>query len=515
MVLIIDDDAETRSLLTTILAQEGYDVRAADGGELAFASLSVVRPELVLLDIRMPGIDGLEVCRRLKSDAGTRDIPVIFLSASEELSERVEGFRLGGVDFVPKPFQREELLARVRTHLELGRLRASLEAQVEARTGELRESEERFRTMANSAPVMIWASGVDKQRTFFNRGWLEFTGGRLEDDLGDGWARHVHRDDQSRCYATYSSSFDERREFQMEYRLRRADGEFRWVLDSGVPRFTPDGSFCGYVGSCTDITDLKQNHERVLASQKLESLGVMAAGVAHDFGNLLASVFAEVDLALEEMPPEAPGRESVQRIAAVATYAKEIVKMLMDSAGAGIETNALEPVDVSALVEQTLRLLARSISKLAVVRTCLATGLPLVYGNASQIRQVVLNLITNACESLGGMQGVISVATENAVLSSQSSNRDPVLTEGAYVRLKVADTGCGMTTETRARIFDQFFTTKSYGRGLGLAAVHGIVRSHNGAINVVSAPGAGTTFEILLPCIAHGDKSRSAADSLI
>src|SRR5262249_48088435 len=152
------------------------------------------------------------------------------------------------------------------------RLRAKLEAQVEARTAELRESEERFRTMANSAPVMIWASGTDKKCTFFNRGWLKFTGRSLDEELGDGWLQDVNPDERVECHATYSASFDERQEFQMEYRLRRADGEFRWVLDSGAPRFAPDGSFCGYVGSCTDITDLKQNHERMLASQKLESL---------------------------------------------------------------------------------------------------------------------------------------------------------------------------------------------------------------------------------------------------
>src|SRR3954447_26079348 len=118
-ILIVDDESECRTLLAAVLTAEGYEVRVADGGPLALASLAVNRPELILLDIRMPGMDGFEVCRRIKQNADTRDIPVMFLSASRKLSERVEGFRLGAVDYVAKPFQREELLARVHTHLEL------------------------------------------------------------------------------------------------------------------------------------------------------------------------------------------------------------------------------------------------------------------------------------------------------------------------------------------------------------------------------------------------------------
>src|SRR4051812_45358564 len=180
-ILIVDDEPESRTLLTAILTEHRYQVRAADGGELALATLSHTRPELILLDIRMPNMNGFEVCRQLKNRTDTRDIPVMFITASGDMEEKLEGLRLGAVDYVTKPFQREELLARVRTHVELGRLRAHLEDQVAARTAELRESEERFRNMANAAPVMIWASGMDKLCTFINRRWLEFTGRRFDE----------------------------------------------------------------------------------------------------------------------------------------------------------------------------------------------------------------------------------------------------------------------------------------------------------------------------------------------
>jgi PAS domain S-box-containing protein len=497
-ILVVDDESESRTLLTEILAAEGFDARAADGGELALASLPLNQPELILLDIRMPGIDGFEVCRRLKAREDTRDIPVIILSASGESADRVEGLRLGAVDFVTKPFQREELLARVRTHLELRRLRLRLEHRVAERTAELRESEERFRTMADAAPVMIWISGADGRGAFFNHGWLEFTGRTIDQESGVGWVDGIHPDDRERWSATCASSFDARRSFDSEFRLRRADGEYRWVLNRGVPRFSPDGLFAGYIGSCIDITDLKQHHDRLLASQKLESLGVMAAGVAHDFGNLLGAIYGETDLALSDLAPGAPGRENVEKIAELANRATEIVRMLMTSAG-GRGRDEFGLVDLSSEVEQMLRLLKVSISKRAEVRSSLPKGLPAVRGNVAQIHQVVINLITNASDALGGQPGMISVSTDITHLAPGFEHALPNLPEGDYVRLQVADTGCGISPETRSKIFDQFFTTKSVGRGLGLAAVHGIVRSHGGAISVDSAPGKGATFQVLFP----------------
>jgi two-component system, cell cycle sensor histidine kinase and response regulator CckA len=502
MILVVDDESDSRKLLSSILSSEGYTVRTADGGELALASVVVRRPELILLDLRMPDMDGFEFCRTLKENADTRDIPVIILSGSGGMVEKVEGLRLGAVDYITKPFQREELVGRVRTHLELARLRANLEQQVEQRTNELWESEQRFRTMADAAPAMIWASDVDKRRTFFNKGWLEFTGRSEEQQFGDGWVDGVHPDDRADYIAKYSAAFEARLSVEVEYRLRRADGEYRCVLERGVPRFIPDQGFAGYVSSCIDLTDVKQSHARLVSASKLESLGLMAAGVAHDFGNVLGSISSETELALSELPPHSVIREDLERILGLVDHAKEFVRMLMDSAGAGVDPKALEPVDVSSVTEQIVRLLKTSVSKHAVIETNLASNLQAVLGSAAQIRQVIVNLVTNASEALVNTHGVITVSTEAVHLDSgHAVGEVSKLGDGEYIRLRVSDTGCGISAETRARMFDQFYTTKANGRGLGLATVHGIVRSHGGAITVASVPGAGSTFDVLLPCV--------------
>ncbi|HEY1336892.1 MAG TPA: PAS domain-containing protein [Bryobacteraceae bacterium] len=362
----------------------------------------------------------------------------------------------------------------------------------------LKESEERFRSMADTAPVMIVASGPQYNATFFNQGWLTFTGRTLDQELGEGWTAGLHPDDRDTTLAALRASFEARRYCHIEYRLRRADGEYRWVHCNGVPQFQPDGAFAGYIGCATDITDLKRSYEAAFARQKLESLGVLAGGVAHDFNNLLSSILADTELLHEELPDGGPARETAARIGLVARRAAEIVGELMAYAGKG--SAAFEPVDLSALTSEMLQLLKVSISKHAGLRIHFPPDLPPVAGNASQLRQVIMNLILNASESLGGADGTISVTGELIQFTADSASAGGTnLSPGDYIRLEVRDTGSGMSEDIRAKIFDPFFTTKAAGRGLGLAAVQGIVRSHGGAIHVESAPDRGSAFAMLLP----------------
>jgi PAS domain S-box-containing protein len=359
----------------------------------------------------------------------------------------------------------------------------------------LRESEARFRDMADTAPVMIWISGPDKLATFFNRGWLDFTGRTMEAETGLGWASSVHPDHRQACMAAYSSAFEDRHVWTGQYLLRRVDGEYRWALCSGSPRFDEDGTFEGYIVSFSDITDVRNAQEASMARQKLESLGILTGGIAHDFNNLIGSIYATAEIAeSNEAEGVFPGEE-IRSIKAIAKRASGIVRQL--TIYAGDEAWELALVDLSELVREMLDLIRISVSKSAEVRSDLRATLPAFLGNAPQIEQVVMNLILNASDALGGKAGVITVRTSGD--------------EMGHVILEVSDTGCGISKEARAKIFDPFYTTKGSSRGLGLAVVQGVVRAHKARIDIVSEPGEGTTFRISWPAAKSGADAALAA----
>jgi CheY-like chemotaxis protein/two-component sensor histidine kinase len=228
-------------------------------------------------------------------------------------------------------------------------------------------------------------------------------------------------------------------------------------------------------------------------------VGTLAGGIAHDFNNLLGGVLAEAELALEELATGSRPEEELNLIRKMAIRGSEIVRELMIYAGKESENHGL--VDVSQTAKEMVELLKISVSKHATLETDLGQDLPPVRTNAAQIRQIVMNLVTNASEALGEHDGVIRVTTKCVRVSPDSSAAiSDILDDGDYLQLEVSDTGRGMAPEMRARVFDPFFTTKSAGRGLGLAVVDGLVRGLGGKIHVASEPGSGTTFQVLLPC---------------
>jgi signal transduction histidine kinase len=243
-----------------------------------------------------------------------------------------------------------------------------------------------------------------------------------------------------------------------------------------------------------------RSEEQLRNAQKLESLGVLAGGIAHDFNNLLVGVLGNAGMALLELPEDSPARQPIRDIEVSAQRAAELTRQMLAYSGRG--RVHVEPVDLSQVVEEMSQLLRRVISRQAQLSLRLRRGLPAVVADVTQIRQVVMNLITNASDALGETHGTITLETsvvEATPAMLSSTYLDEALPAGLYICLEVSDTGSGMSPETAARIFEPFFTTKFTGRGLGLAAVLGIVRGHKGAIDVQSAPGAGTTFQVLLP----------------
>ena len=290
-------------------------------------------------------------------------------------------------------------------------------------------------------------------------------------------------------------------------RYRTKTGDEVWASVAFVPVRVAD-AFAGSVTVATDITQARKLEMKLQQAQKLESLGVLAGGIAHDFNNLLVGILGNAGLALEELPPEAPAREQINDIHTAAIRAAELTKQLLAYAGKG--RFVIARIDLRRLVEEMSHLLSAVIPKNALLKYSFAANIPPVDGDAVQLRQIVMNLITNAADAIGQSSGIITVST-SVVEADRTYLSDTYLDEGLpaghYVSLEVADTGVGMSPEMRSRIFDPFFTTKFTGRGLGLPAVLGILRSHRGAIKVYSEPGRGSTFRVLFPAANGGPES--------
>jgi signal transduction histidine kinase/ActR/RegA family two-component response regulator len=253
---------------------------------------------------------------------------------------------------------------------------------------------------------------------------------------------------------------------------------------------------------------------QMLHVQKLESLGVLAGGIAHDFNNLLVSVLGNAGLALSELDEASPARARLSDIELAAQRAAELTRQMLAYAGQG--RFVVQRVNLSDLVVELVTLLRTVVARTADIDVRLTDNLPDIEADASQLRQVVMNLVTNAADAIGGMPGRIEITTGRIVatreyLAYSCIGQDPE--PGEFVFAEIADTGCGMDEKTLARIFDPFFTTRAAGRGLGLASVLGIVRSHRGAIAVESTPGVGSRFRLLLPAVPAGLASRQTNGS--
>jgi len=289
--------------------------------------------------------------------------------------------------------------------------------------------------------------------------------------------------------------------------IRHRNGAVTPVLYNASVYRDDSGNVLGVFAAARDITERKKAEEernrleeQVRHAQKLESLGVLAGGIAHDFNNLLMAILGYTELALANLPPGSQIRPNLEEVEKAARRAADLCRQMLAYSGKG--RFVIENLDLGEIVKEMSDMLAMSISKKAVLRYRLSPDLPRVEADAAQIRQVVMNLIINASEAIGDTSGVISLSTglmdcDRAYLREVAGGDE--LPEGRYIFLEVTDTGTGMDKATQEKIFDPFFTTKFTGRGLGLAAVLGIVRGHRGAIKVYSETGKGSTFKVLLP----------------
>ena len=390
---------------------------------------------------------------------------------------------------------------------------SEIRTQVEARTRELavetenhrldaqalRESEARFRHLVEVMGEGLWVLDAQGLTTYVNRRMAEMLGYGPTDMVGRSLFDYMAEAE----IAQAKLNMADRRagnNAQYDFRFRRKDGSELWAIVTATSVKDEEGTVVSILGVITDITERRRQEQALLQSQKLESLGILAGGIAHDFNNLLTTILGNINLAqlcLSEVSPAWPYLGIMERTVQRAT---DLTRQLLAYSGKG--RFAVGPMDLNRVVEEMSHLLSVSISKKVALRFQLQDKLPVLMAEASQIQQVVMNLVTNASEAIGDEEGIVSIRTGMQTYDQRDLTRDfpgQPIEPGIFLTLEVSDTGKGMPPEVQARIFEPFFTTKFTGRGLGLAAMQGILRGHGGGIRVYSEVGKGSTFKLIFP----------------
>ena len=373
------------------------------------------------------------------------------------------------------------------------------------------QSEDHFRLMADSAPVMIWVTGPDKQFQWFNRPWLDFTGRTMDDERGTGWMRGVHPEDLERCSGIFHASFEARQPFTMDFRLKRHDGSYRWVLANGVPRCSSDGAFHGYTGSCLDIHERKELEERLaertralrLADRRKDEFLAM---LAHDLRNPLGPI-ANATAILKMMEAQTPAIAPVRQI--VERQLEQLRRVIADMR------------DVTRITQAKLELRRETVAVGELLQQALETAQAQIDSREHRLQVDIPPELTVLGDSMRLAQALSHLLVNAAKFSPPGGQIDVTAgTDGAWVRVRVKDTGQGIAPDFLPHVFEPFAQENqskprtNHGLGVGLTIAKRLAELHGGDITASSAgPGQGAEFVLSLPAIsahAAGAKVDSA-----
>jgi PAS domain S-box-containing protein len=557
-ILVVEDSATQAQRVQLVLEEAGYRVDLAQNGREAMAKVRASPPDMIMSDVVMPEMDGFALCLAVKADSALRRIPFALLTAQRSPRDIVRGLEVGADNFITKPFEDAELLARVArifenlerrrrggldlemtvrvagreivvnadreqmiellfstsedlavsnrlledVKLQLEEQARELERKVEERTAELRAAQERYRQLVEQAPAVIYlADPADLGRVLYISPQVEaLLGHPVAEWLADPGVltRALHPDDREMVLAEFSRQRQTARAVSLEFRLLHRDGHVVWVSDESHIIHDERGESLYVQGFLLDVTERRQLEERLSQSQRLDAVGRLAGGIAHDFNNLLGVITGFGELARRELPSEHPVQGRVEQILGASQRAAELTRQLL----AFSRKQVMQPrvLDMGAVLADVEKILRRLIGEDIALVVRNAPGLGNVRADPSQIEQVILNLAVNARDAMP-QGGTLTLETTNVELDADYARRHAGGRAGRYVMLAVSDSGIGMDDQTQARMFEPFFTTKAEGKGtgLGLATVYGIVKQSGGHIWVYSEPEHGTTFKIYLP----------------
>jgi two-component system NtrC family sensor kinase len=542
-ILIVDDISLTRWQLRDILGESGFQVIEAGNGTEALERAAASQPQLVLLDVVMPDMDGFQVCRKMKANPSLKDIPVIFISSIDETSSKVKGFDAGGVDYIARPFEKEEVIARVRTHLSIRQLQLSLkdardelEDRVRQRTSELIDKHEQLSNLfqqVRNAKIqweqtmdciddIIMLVGEDGSLLRCNKALLQFAGvDGYNDLLGLDWLKLL-----ASCGLNLGWINNTSQELYHE-------SSGRWF----TIRCYNYGDQSGAVVALHDMTDIKKvyeelgeaydklkaTHHQLVQQEKMASIGQLAAGVAHEINNPMGFISSNLETlgkyaerlrqfvaVQDEVLKGVSDPESAEKLAETRKRLKidylldDIPALVAESNDGALRVRTIvqnlkgfsrtdlkemEPANLNECLERAISIAWNELKYKITLEKDLGE-LPTVNCYPQQLGQVFLNFLVNAAHAIE-QQGIVRVTTR---------------AEDGFVNITVSDTGCGIAEENMNRIFEPFFTTKEVGTGtgLGLAISYEIIQQHNGTIDVESEVGKGTTFTVRLPIGNNG-----------
>jgi PAS domain S-box-containing protein len=509
-VLIVDDEVASLRLLTEVLSQDGYRVRPAESARLAIDSALAKPPGLILLDVKMPDMNGFEVCERLKRHERTRDVPIIFISALHEADDRVRGFEVGGIDFISKPITESEVVARVRVHMNLRNMQLHLGDLVAERTAELerevatrkqaqsalQESEEKYRSLVENASEAIVVI-KDQGLAFWNVRAMEITGYSAGELGSMPYMDLIHPDDRAMVGCEHdrviSGQADVSR-YTMRFLAR--DGRRGWASVNSA-RIGWQGRPASLV-LFSDITELRrsereaqQQREALARATRWTTLGELAASIAHDINQPLAAISANAStgLSLSRGDDVNVGEiyEILQDIASDSKRAADVIRGLRELLSG--KESSRESFDLNALARETIMMLNSELSMRQIALEALWHSEPIIVSAGRvQLQQVMLNLVLNAVEAMesGGAENrPIEVCTD--------------CDEIGIARFTVRDRGTGIREEHMEKVFDQLFSTKPGGLGMGLAISRTIIEAHGGRLSAENNEDLGAKVAFTLP----------------
>lgn len=501
-ILLVDDHPENLIALQAVLDSPEYHLVKARNGMEALKLLLKEDFGLILLDVHMPGLNGFETAAMIRERPKTRHIPIIFITAVNKTeADAARGYSLGAIDYIIKPFEPEILRTKVAALTELsdkGReWRQKIESvrereqEMERKVARLEKaSQERYRNLANAIPHILWIAGPEGRIDFFNQQWFSFTGLTFEQSEGWGWKSAIHPEDLPIYLDRWEKTRKDAASFEIQYRLKRADGAYRWHLVRALPE-KEEGQTVAWLGTSTDVDDQKRSEEALKETTRLKSEFV--SNVSHELRTPLNAIVGYTSLLLQETygPINENQKIPVKGVHSNASELLDLINNLLDLSKieSGKMPVVIETINLKHLLPKTVEDVKPLMSgKEITIRCEIQEDLREIQSDRSKVRQIFLNLLSNAAKFTE--KGSIMISAFNV--------------EGG-VQFSVQDTGIGMKPEDLPHIFEPFrqidgsMTPETGGSGLGLTIVKNLVRILGGSIDVQSEFGVGSTFTVFLP----------------